>query len=57
MAKPPHTSVAMRVFYPVFKWRELAAGWRYTTRKCMTITIRALSTIKFIGLLETNTIG
>jgi hypothetical protein len=31
MAKPPHTSVAMRVFYPVFKWRELAAGWRYTT--------------------------
>jgi hypothetical protein len=23
----------------------------------MTITIRALSTIKFVGLLETNTIG
>jgi hypothetical protein len=22
----------MRVFYPVFKWRELATGWRYTTR-------------------------
>jgi hypothetical protein len=31
MAKLPHTRAEMRVFYPVFRWRELAAGWRYTT--------------------------
>src|SRR6266849_11021748 len=24
MAKPPHTGAEMRVFYPVFRWRELA---------------------------------
>ena len=29
--KLPHTRAEMRVFYPVLRWRELAAGWRYTT--------------------------
>jgi hypothetical protein len=31
MAKPPHTKAEMRVFYLVFRWWELAAGWRDTT--------------------------
>src|SRR6266849_5043790 len=31
MATPPHTRAEMRVFYPVFRWWELAAGWRDTT--------------------------
>jgi hypothetical protein len=26
MAKLPHTRAEIRVFYPVFRWRELAAG-------------------------------
>jgi hypothetical protein len=29
MAKLPHTSAEMRAFYPVFRWQELAAGYRY----------------------------
>ena len=32
MVKPPHTSAEMRVLYPVYRWRDLAAGWRYTTQ-------------------------
>src|SRR5262245_15594930 len=31
MAKPPHIRAEMRVLYPVFRWWELAAGWRDTT--------------------------
>ena len=31
MAKPPHTRAEMRVLYSVFRWWELAAGWRDTT--------------------------
>jgi hypothetical protein len=33
MAKLPHTRAEMRVFYPVFRRRKLAAGWRYMTLK------------------------
>src|SRR5207237_8426119 len=33
MAKPPHTKAEMRVFYLVFRWWELAAGWRDTTKQ------------------------
>src|SRR6266498_2406170 len=43
MAKPPHTSAEMRVFYPVFRWRELAAGYRYTTKNCLTGQYRILA--------------
>jgi hypothetical protein len=32
MAKPPHISAEMRVFYLVFQRQELAAGYRYTTK-------------------------
>ncbi len=50
MAKPPHTRAQMRVFYPVFRWWELAAGWRYTTTDPDTRTIvlinRQLPTIR-----------
>src|SRR2546426_9503498 len=31
MAKPPRRGGEMRVFYPVFRRQELAAGYRYTT--------------------------
>jgi hypothetical protein len=31
MAKPLHTRAEMRGLYPVFRWWELAAGWRDTT--------------------------
>src|SRR5262245_3424642 len=32
-SKPPHTRAEMRVLYPVFRWWELAAGWRDTTER------------------------
>src|SRR6266481_2028853 len=37
MAKPPHTGAEMRVFYPVFRWRELALG-RHRAR-CLTVRL------------------
>src|SRR5499433_1638852 len=43
MAKLPHTSAAMRVFYPVFRWWELAACWRNTTRRQAVEVIRQVA--------------
>src|SRR5216683_3770593 len=37
MAKPPHTRAEMRVFYPVFRGRELALG-RHRAR-CLTVRL------------------
>jgi hypothetical protein len=39
-SKTPHTSAEMRVFYPVCRWWELAAGWRDTTEGFDTIDLQ-----------------
>ena len=49
----------MRVFYPVFKWRELAAGWRYTTYPHMVgrIAKRSFFLIDKQGIVRGRWIG